>query len=114
MFRGLEILKHQPSLHLLKVCYTSEGFHYFYRMHSLSLCEVEGSVCCLEQIVCCKLTLAAAAPSSAVFGCPGKCSTGDTAVSAATQVSHVILLWKPTPGQFSLASPLWGDLSGVP
>lgn len=102
------------TLHLLKVCYTLGGFHYFYGMHSLSLCGVEGSVCCLQHIVCCKLTLAAPAPTSAVFGCPGKCSTGHTAASAATQVSHVVLPWKPTPGQLSLASPVWGDVSGVP
>lgn len=115
MFRGIGNPKEPTiTLHLLKVYCTLGGFHYFYGMHSLSLCGVEGSVCCLEQIICCKLTLAAPVPSPAVLGCPGKCSTGDTAVSAATQVSHVVLPWKPTPGQLSLASPVWGDISGVP
>lgn len=74
VFRGIEILKHQAYLHLLKVCYTLGGFHYFYTIHSFSLCGVEVSVCCLEQIVCCQLTLAVPVPNPALFGCPRKCS----------------------------------------
>lgn len=75
MFRGIGNPKAPTILTPLKVCYTLGGFHYFYAMHSFSLCELEGSDCCLEQIVCCKLALAAPAPSPAMFGCPGKCCT---------------------------------------
>lgn len=111
---ALEAPKQQPSLHLLKVCYTFSGFHYFYRRHSFPLCGGEG--CLLPGTDCLLqswpwLHQHPALPYLSVLG---NASLGNSLLKTLPKCHTWCFLGNPP-----LCGSLWlpqsvGDISGVP